>query len=466
MELTTYLKNLLGDAFDAFCQAAAEPPCVSVNTHKCDRQIFQRKLHSWGLTSSPHPAAQDGFILVDDPLPLSHTLSYFLGEFRYQGISSLMPALALDPQPGETILDLAAAPGGKSVQIAHLMQNRGRLLLNDTYMKRMEPLMANLSRAAVMNDVLLNLPGQMLGRLLPGFFDRVLVDAPCSGLNLIANRKKGGFWNTDYLETISHVQEQLLISAIKALRVGGVVVYSTCSLAPEENEMVLNRILDKYPVVVEALPAWSLPSGRPAMTRYGEMVFAADLQRGLRIYPFPENWEGFFLIRLRKTAPLPIRPVDHPVAWTPTLTCDDPVIAPILENLQKLWGIDTTFFTPFRFWVNEHKLWLVNNDWQEAPVNGFVKIGLPLAVRKSEYWRLTTAGSQWLDQHITRNIIELDKMQLMQLLASGELLRRGEELRYYILKNKQRALGVVSQCRGIAKLKIPHPFRLVDDADV
>jgi 16S rRNA (cytosine1407-C5)-methyltransferase len=466
MELTTYLKKLLTTEYDAFCAAVPEPPCVAVNSGKCQQDVFRQKLNRWGLNADPHPVARDSFILADDPLPLSHTLSYFLGEFRHQGISSLMPALALDPQPGETILDMAAAPGSKSVQIAGLMQNRGRLLLNDVYMKRVEPLMTNLSRAAVLNDVLVNLPGQTLGRLLPEFFDRILVDAPCSGLNLIDNRKQDGHWNSGYLETISHVQEQLLISAIKAAKVNGVIVYSTCSLAPEENEMVVSRILEKYPVEVESLPNWRLTSSRPAMTQYGERSFPALIQHGLRLYPFPENWEGFFLIRLRKTAPLTIRPVDHPMSWIATLAFDDPTISPILENLQKLWGVDVSFFAPFRFWVNEHKLWLVNDEWRLAPQNGFVKIGLPLAVRKSGFWRLTTASSQWLNERITRNRLEIAADQLTPLLASGELSHEGNDLKYYILTTKQRVVGVVSQYQGKLKLKIPHPFRLVADADV
>jgi 16S rRNA (cytosine1407-C5)-methyltransferase len=466
MELATYLKNLLGEEFDAFTNATEEPPTVAVNRFKCDRDAFQQKLTRWGMSFAPHPANADGFILAADPLPLSHTLSYFCGEFRYQGISSQMPVLALDPQPGETVLDISAAPGSKSTQIAGLMQNRGRLLLNDFSMKRLEPLLANLSRAAVLNDVLINYPGQKLGRILPEFFDRVLVDAPCSALNSIPARMLTGYWNSGYLQTISHIQEQLLISAIKAARVNGIIVYSTCSLAPEENEMVLTRIIDKYPVTVEPLPDWLLAHGRPALAHYQGQVFTPSLQHGRRFYPFPTPMEGFFMIRLRKTGPLPIRPVNHPLRWIPTASFDDPVIAPILQNLQKLWGIETSFFTPFRFWVNEHKLWLTNGEWINIPENGFIKVGLPLAVRKSNFWRLTNASAQWLGERITRSQVELDPERLLQLLSAGKLANPGEVLKYYILTSKQKPIGVVSQCQGVMKLKIPHPFRLIKDSDI
>jgi len=466
VELIAYLKTVFGDELPAFLAAAPEPPCVAVNAFKSDRDRFANKLHQWGMTWTPHPVDPASYILASDPLPLSHTLSFFMGEFRYQGISSQLPALALDPRPGQTVLDLAAAPGGKSIQIAALMNNQGRLLLNDSSIKRMEPLMANLSRAAVANDVLLNLPGQMIGRLLPEFFDRVLVDAPCSGLNFYTERLQRRPWNAEYLQTIANIQEQLLISAVKAAKVNGVIVYSTCSLAPEENEMVLQRIVQRYPVVVEPAPTWALRSARPGWLYYQDRIFPSALQRALRIYPFPDPMEGFFIVRLRKTAALPIRPVNQPVRWLPTQPFDDPQISPILTNLHQLWGIEPSFFAPYRFRVNTHKLWLTTNAWLEIPDSGLVKTGLPLAVKKSHFWKLTTSAAQWLGARITSSLMELSADQLHRLLSKGETTHPGEALRYYTATRHGKPIGVVSQSHGVLKLKTPHPFRLVQDADV
>jgi len=466
MELSSSLRNLLAEDWDAFLAAQAEPACVAVNRGKSTTEQLREKLQHWNVAFQPHPVSTDGFILDHDVLPLSHTLSFFRGEFRYQGISSQLPALALDPRPGETVLDLSAAPGSKSVQLSGLMRNQGRLLLNDSSMKRLEPLMANLSRAAVLNDVLINLPGQQIGRLLPEFFDRVLVDAPCSCLNTPDQRLLSGHWNSGYLQTISHIQEQLLISAIKAAKVDGVIVYSTCSLAPEENELVLARILENYPVVVEPLPNWPLASSRPGLSLYQERTLPASLQQGLRLYPFPEPVEGFFLIRLRKTAGLPIRPVSQALTWHPTFASDNLLIRPILLNLQKVWGLDPSWFENYRFWVNEHRLWLCSSDWQQVPLSHFVKTGLNLAVRKSHFWKLTTASAQWLGPRITRSLLELDSEQLIQLLAKGRFPYPGEALKYYVATRRNQAIGVVSQCRGEMKLRIPHPFRLVQDAEV
>ncbi|HPI72093.1 MAG TPA: RsmB/NOP family class I SAM-dependent RNA methyltransferase [bacterium] len=466
MELIAYLKTLFGDELPAFLAAAPEPPTVAVNVFKCDRRRFVHKLDQWGMSYSPHPVEPASYILESDPLPLSHTLSFFIGDFRYQGVSSQLPALALDPQPGETVLDLAAAPGGKSIQIAALMNNQGRLLLNDSSLKRMEPLMANLSRAAVVNDVLLNLPGQKIGRLLPEFFDRVLVDAPCSGLNFYSDRLQRQQWNAHYLQTIVNIQEQLLISAVKAAKVNGVIVYSTCSMTPEENEMVLQRILQRYPVRVETAPKWTLRSARPGWRYYQERAFPSDLQKTLRIYPFPDPMEGFFLARLRKTAGLPIRPVNQPVRWLPTQRFDDPRILPILTNLHQLWGIEPSFFAPYRFRVNTHKLWLTTDAWPEIPDTGLVKTGLPLAVKKSHFWKLTSSAAQWLSGRITASLMELSSNQLHQLLSKGETPHPGEALRYYAATRHGKPIGVVSQSHGVLKLKIPHSFKLVQDADV
>jgi 16S rRNA C967 or C1407 C5-methylase (RsmB/RsmF family) len=464
MELTEYLKNLLGDDHDRFITAAAEPPTIAANLLRSDRASLEEQLRLWQLNYRPHPVNTSGYILQQDSLPLSHTLSYFCGRFRHQGLSSQLPVPALDPQPGETILDLSAAPGSKAIQIADRMQNRGRLVLNDASVRRLEALMANLSRASVQNDIVLNMPGQMIGRLFPEYFDRVLADVPCSGLHYMPDRVHSPYWNVGYLSIIANIQEQLLISAIKAAKVNGVIVYSTCSIAPEENEMVVSRILQRYPVQIEAVPDWPIASKRPGLLRYGEHVFPDSLQHAVRLYPFPDPWEGFFLVRLRKTGSLPVRPVNEPVRWLKTRTAKDPEVAAALENIQRLWGIDPSCFLSFRFLINEHKLWLLHDAWDEIPDRQFVKAGMALAIRKSHVWRLTHSSAQWLGRRITNGLLELSSQQLQELFFHGQIEYPGRAaLAYHILSLHEEPIAVVAEVGGRLKIKLPHRFNILPD---
>lgn len=462
MELTDYLKQLLGDDHERFITASQEPPAISVNALRYDLKSLQEKLRSWHIGFRPHPVNENGCILEQDELPLSHTLSYFCGRFRHQGLSSQLPVPALDPQPGETVLDLAAAPGSKAIQIADRMQNRGRLVLNDPSVRRLEALMANLGRAAVQNDIVLNLQGQAIGRLFPEYFDRVLADVPCSGLHYMPDRIHTPYWNVGYLNVIAHIQEQLLISAIKAARVNGVIVYSTCSIAPEENEMVVARILQRYPVRIEAVPDWPIASKQPGLLRYGSQVFPEAMRHAVRLYPYPEAWEGFFLVRLRKVAPLPIRPVNEPLRWLATKTAEDPEVAAALESLQQHWGVDPAVFLPFRFLINEHKLWLLHAAWTEVPDRQFVKAGMALAIRKSKYWRLTHSSVQWLGRRISRQLLELPHQQRQQLFFHGEVpIPDQTALAYHILTVDGEPVAVVSESLGRLKMKLPHRFHLI-----
>ncbi|OPZ78759.1 MAG: Ribosomal RNA small subunit methyltransferase F [bacterium ADurb.Bin431] len=271
------------------------------------------------------------------------------------------------------------------------MQNRGRLLLTDSSTRRLQPLMANLFSAGVMNAVLLNLPGQLIGRHFPEQFDRVLVDAPCSALANLPVRAYQSYWSEAFLRKISTIQEQLLISGIKAARVGGVIVYSTCSICPEENEMVLERILRRYPVELEPVAFAGAPCCRPPLESYLGRRFDPAIRQAVRIHPWPLPFEGFFVARLRKTGPLPIRPVTEAMPWLQSRRGDDPEIAPLLDHLEQLWGIPAGPLRDLRYLRSLHRLWMIAPEWERLPQRAFMMAGLPLADEKTTFWRPTTS---------------------------------------------------------------------------
>lgn len=246
----------------------------------------------------------DAFILKNKSVrELTETDEYKNGLLYIQNLSSMIPALVLDPQPHEKILDIAAAPGSKTTQIAALMQNTGELTANDLSFKRLFKLKENLNRMGVANAKVLNLPGESLWKKLPEYFDKTLVDVPCSmeGRIKCDDPKTYQDWSTKKIKQLSKLQKYLLRSAISATRIGGIVVYSTCTLAPEENEEVIEWVLAKTPnaLSVEALhlPFVDFQNG---LTSWKKKNYNYT-KNCARIFP-SGTMEGFFIAKIKKIA--------------------------------------------------------------------------------------------------------------------------------------------------------------------
>ncbi|MBN2413171.1 RsmB/NOP family class I SAM-dependent RNA methyltransferase [candidate division KSB1 bacterium] len=461
-DIKTSLQNILKENLERFLTSPHEPPAIRVNTLKTTIEQFTQKLREWGINYSVHPYNPAGMIIHQDDRPLTHTLEFFCGEFMVQGISSQIPVRVLDPRPGETILDLAASPGSKSTQIAAFMQNTGRLLLCDPSINRQQPLLTNLSRAGVINDVYLGIPGQRTGRLFHEFFDRVLVDAPCSALSKLPGHiSRGDRWRTsDLLSKLQNIQYHLLVSAIKAVKKDGIIVYSTCTLTAEENEQMIDRILKLYPVKIEKIDMLHGPSISPGMTEYNDRKYHTSLREAKRILPFPDPFDVFFIVKLRKTESVPSQDFYKECDYNSFNGYNDENIAPILEYLYRRWGVEPDFFADYRFLLTSKKLWLVQKSWERYPAERFVKAGLPLAIRKGENWKLSNASVQFLKNRIKTGIISLNKTQLTELFCSGQMPYTGARNGYYVLNYENENIGIVSVMTGVMKISLPHRFHL------
>lgn len=230
---------------------------------------------------------------------LSSTLEYLLGYFYVQGLGSMTAAVALNPVPEDRVADLAAAPGGKTTHIAQLMKNKGVILSVDKDPVRTRSLLANIERmrvriAVVLVEDILELRG------LEGLFDRVLLDAPCSGEGLLPVKKERKLrWTFEDLVQMHSLQVRLLHKAVELLKPGGVLTYATCSIAPEENEFVLDSVLSKrVDVRIERAP--SLGVGEPGLVEFMGHRLNEDLRMCKRFYPHKHNSEGFFVCNLRR----------------------------------------------------------------------------------------------------------------------------------------------------------------------
>jgi 16S rRNA (cytosine1407-C5)-methyltransferase len=285
--------------------ATARPTTYRANTLKATGQQVQEALAAQGLRVEPVSWCPGAFILTEGRLrELQETQAYREGWLYVQSLSSLVPVLILDPQPGEQVLDLTAAPGSKTTQIACLMREQGRLVANDNNRIRLFKLKANLALQGATEVEVWRLDGERVGRLHPERFDRVLLDAPCSaeGRFQTGEPKTFRYWKPAKIREMVHKQRRLLASGIAALKAGGVLVYSTCTFAPEENEGVIAWALKRFgdAVSVDEIRA-PVPTAQPGLSGWGHVVFAPSLANTVRLLPTP-LMEGFFLAKLRKLA--------------------------------------------------------------------------------------------------------------------------------------------------------------------
>jgi NOL1/NOP2/sun family putative RNA methylase len=281
--------------FESFLavQSLPLPASARINTLKTDRSRLLERLERGNIRYDSLGWYPLGIrIELEKPGKL---LEYLLGYIHIQEEVSMVPPLVLDPKPGEEVLDLCAAPGGKTTQISQAMENRGVVFANEPSLARIAPLRSNCERLGAVNVAITRYDGRKFPDHL---FHRVLVDAPCSSEGR-ARR------DPDLLSRCSRrrsldiqtLQTGLLRRAVRITRPGGVIVYSTCTYAPEENELVVQKVLDEA-----RLEQFSLPGLQscPGITEWEGEELDEDLKLCARYYPHINDTGGFFVARLIK----------------------------------------------------------------------------------------------------------------------------------------------------------------------
>ncbi|XXD09160.1 16S rRNA (cytosine(1407)-C(5))-methyltransferase RsmF [Klebsiella sp. R445] len=294
-------------SFDDFIAACQRPlrRSLRVNTLKITVADFLQLVAPYGWQLTPIPWCEEGFWIErddEDALPLGSTAEHLGGLFYIQEASSMLPVAALfaDGEMPQRVMDVAAAPGSKTTQIAARMGNEGGILANEFSASRVKVLHANISRCGISNVALTHFDGRVFGAALPECFDAILLDAPCSGEGVVRKDPDAlKNWSPESNQQIADTQRELIDSAFHALRPGGTLVYSTCTLNQQENEAVVQWLLARYPEAVEVLPLGELfPQATEALTAEGF----------LHVFPQIFDCEGFFVARLRKTAAIEALP--------------------------------------------------------------------------------------------------------------------------------------------------------------
>lgn len=279
------------------------PVVIRTNTLKVSRKDLMESLVKRGVAVEEVEWSKVAIKVTESSVPIGATPEYLAGYYMLQSAASMCPVVALDPQPGERVLDMSSAPGGKTSYISQLMKNSGTVVANDLKPQRQKATVANLHRMGVKNSIVCCYDGRKVPAVMKGF-DRVLLDAPCSGLGVISKDQTVKLQRTvKDIQRSAHLQKELLCAAIDAVdpksSSGGVVVYSTCSVSVEENEQVIQYILNKRHVV---LLDTGLQVGKPGYTRHKERRFHPSLALTRRFYPHVHNMDGFYVAKLKKLA--------------------------------------------------------------------------------------------------------------------------------------------------------------------
>ena len=307
------MQAMLKDEFPAFQAIYSQPPVTGlrVNTLKIPADEFA--MHA-GFPLDPLFWAPSGFVLMEEVpglQPGKHPY-HAAGLYYLQDPSAMAVAGILDPQPGEAVLDLAAAPGGKATHIASLMHDRGLLVANELHPKRVWDLAENLERWGVHNCIITNETPQNLADHFGAFFDRVLVDAPCSGEGMFRKSQSArNDWSPSLVQSCAVRQLNILHQAARLVKPGGLLVYTTCTFSPEENEGVVARFLQdrlkQGEAIFESVPNQKLPfasSGRPdcltSVERRLDPSMISAIQNTVRLWPHLGYPEGHFIALMRR----------------------------------------------------------------------------------------------------------------------------------------------------------------------
>lgn len=323
-----------------------------------------------------------------------HSIDHVTGVVYSQEPSAQFVAEVLHPNPGERVLDLAAAPGGKSTHLAAFMQQDGLLWSNEIFMSRAKILSENIERIGVQNTIVSSQTPAELSQQLPHFFDKILLDAPCSGEGMFRkNAIAVTQWHHDFPQELADLQQEILREAVKMLRPGGELVYSTCTFSPEEDEQMIAWLLQEYPdFIVETIvktsgshisdghPEWADKQYTDGVTTESRTATQIELKKTARLWPQKLNGEGHFVAKLKLS--------EHAIPTPQTIQDLKPQV--LDRDRQEILNafIEETmrdFSVSGRQWVLfGERLYLAPNDTPDISKMKIVRLGLEMGTFKKK----------------------------------------------------------------------------------
>lgn len=275
-------------------------PTIRVNTLKISPNELKKRLEDLGFKLASIKNLIEGFKVLEEPKNIGSLHEYQQGYYYLQNEASMMASKILEPGPNQLIIDMCAAPGGKSTHIAQLMKNSGVLILIEKKMRRIPALDYNLRRLGIQNSIILNIDALNL-KALHFKADKILLDAPCTGEGLIRedpSRKKSRY--EEDLVKMSQIQKSLLERGLGKLKNNGILLYCTCSIAPEENELVVDAVLKKkrnFSIIKSPIDF-----GTPGYTTVYKKELDHSLKDSIRLFPHAHDSIGFYYCLIQRNS--------------------------------------------------------------------------------------------------------------------------------------------------------------------
>jgi 16S rRNA (cytosine1407-C5)-methyltransferase len=299
----------------------------------------------YGWTIKPLPFSTNSIQILEAETSPSQTHEFLLGQYYLQDAASILPVSLLSPSDKPLLkLDMAASPGGKTTQMIDASLDRDLMIANDSAASRLSALRTVLQTWGTANYAITNYPGERWGDWFPETFDQILLDAPCSMQSLRTSSSHPHRPITeDERGRLASRQQALLFSAARALKIGGELVYSTCTLAPEEDEAVVSVLLETYPGAFRVDPVPAQKFGVSGLIQFEGRIYHPDVVHSLRIWPFTFQTNGFFAVKLIKNAPVPGEPVSPPsrdFASTGFSPLSERLSRELNDIIQETYGLD------------------------------------------------------------------------------------------------------------------------------
>ncbi|MBU0981148.1 RsmB/NOP family class I SAM-dependent RNA methyltransferase [Patescibacteria group bacterium] len=437
-----YFRGLIGETeAEKFFEAVKVKETrrsIRVNSLKFSKQELREWLESQGYQVSENPFCGDGLDILGRGEPLSLKLPYYSGLDYPQDSSSMFGVEVLDPQPGETVLDLTAAPGGKTTHIAAKMQNSGVLVANDMDSRRLRALHSNLERLGIWNAVCFRAMPHKLVSFYPEAFDRILLDPSCSGEGLMVTRGgKPDFWSLKALKRYRSEQYGLLKSAFRLLKVGGRLVYSTCTLNDIEDDSVVKSLLEDFP---EA--SLDLVKIADAPEQIGSLL-------GYRFWPQKTRTKGFFCIAITKKSSMGLeRTMD---AEHSLRTVKD---KKRYENFLGEFGVS---LPDVEMVERDEHVFLLSKELASFKLPPKYSLTFPLFKVDREI-RFTHAGALWAGLRAKKQVLELTRKQVEAFFERQPIERGSEEVGTYLVRYEGFPLGSAKVTETKIEIGMPRQY--------
>jgi NOL1/NOP2/sun family putative RNA methylase len=458
-EFREKMKRLLGAEYDSFIESYDKERVqgLRVNPLKISREKFD-EISPFHLEKIPWAA--EGYYYQPAERPGKHPY-HEAGLYYIQEPSAMAVVELLDPKPGEKILDLCAAPGGKTTHIAGRMQGKGFLLSNEIHPARARILSQNVERLGIRNAVVSSEDSGNLSLRFPGFFDRIVVDAPCSGEGMFRKDEAARLeWTPGHVIACADRQEEILSNAAVMLKPGGTIVYSTCTFSPEENEQVIERFLFTHPdfSIADRGTRPGLYPGRPSWSKSG----MEELEKTFRIWPDKSEGEGHYLAVLKRSED----GISEKKQTKPEFCSDKSVIKEVEMFLKDLLVNPAPLLLRKEYILFGDQLYLIPPEMVDFKGMKIIRPGLHLGTVKKNRFEPSHGFALFLKKEEVNRFIDLpaDGEEIIKYLKgetlAGETSLSLDNKKGWVLVNTDGySIGFAKLAGGILKNHYPKGLR-------